>query len=145
MALPRMNAEEIKGSLMDFSPRIFDRHPVLFGYLYGSYATGAVHPFSDLDIAVYSAQTSPRGNMRLELMLALELDEELPDGVKAEVRVINDLPLVVKGRIITTGILIYSRDDSLRADFEASVRKMYFDFQPTIRYYESVYFGTGQF
>ncbi|MCJ7594831.1 MAG: nucleotidyltransferase domain-containing protein [Desulfobacterales bacterium] len=139
MAMHRKNVEEIKSLLVRISSQIFDNHPVLFGYLYGSYATGAVHPFSDLDIAVYSARTSTREKMRLELTLALEIDERLGHRTDSEVRVINDLPLVVKGQIVTTGILIYSRDDALRADFETSVRKLYFDFLPAIRSYERQY------
>jgi len=81
----------------------------------------------------------------LELMLALEIDQKLPDEVKSEVRVINALPLLVKGQIVTTGILIYSRDDTLRVDFETSVRGMYFDFLPSIRNYERDYLDSALF
>ncbi|RLG27975.1 hypothetical protein DRN98_10170 [Methanosarcinales archaeon] len=145
MVLLTKNIKEIRNSLIEFCPQIFHNHPVQFGYLYGSYSTGAVHPFSDLDIAVYSVPASKRENMMLELMLALEIDQKLPDEVKSEVRVINALPLLVKGQIVTTGILIYSRDDTLRVDFETSVRGMYFDFLPSIRNYERDYLDSALF
>jgi len=35
--------EKIKNSLFAIAPGIFSKHPVLFAYLYGSYATGIVH------------------------------------------------------------------------------------------------------
>ncbi len=131
--------ENIKRDLRNFSPEIFDKHPVLFAYLYGSYATGTVHPFSDLDIGVYAQGTSAREKLRLELMTALEIDERLAKGIESEVRVINELPLLLKGQIVTEGFLIYSRNDVLRVDFETSVRKAYFDFLPVIRSYERQY------
>jgi len=129
----------IKAALRRVSAQVFEKHPVLFAYLYGSYAEGAVHPFSDLDIAVYSAEASVSGNLRLELSLALEIDATLGEGIETEVRVINHLPMVVKGRIITEGELIYSRNDELRVDFETSVRKQYFDFLPALAAYQDRY------
>ena len=51
----------------------------------------------------------------LELSLALRIDEKLDHAVQSEVRVLNHLPLVVKGRILADGELIYSRDE-MQAD-----------------------------
>lgn len=129
----------IRATLRRAAPGIFDKHPVSFAYLYGSYAEGNIHPFSDLDIAVYSAEASIHGNLILELRLALEIDEKFSENIQSEVRVINHLPMVVKGRIITQGELIYSRDDALRVDFETSVRKQYFDFLPALVAYQERY------
>ena len=121
------------------APEIFDKHPVLFAYLYGSYAKGLVHPFSDLDISIYVEEMSLREYLKLELSLSLEVDEKLGNGVVSDVRVINNLPLVLKGKIITEGFLIYSRNETLRVNFETSVRIAYFDFLPVLRNYQSAY------
>ena len=134
----------IKADLRRAAPRIFERHPVLFAYLYGSYAVGRIHPFSDLDVAVYSSETSIHGNMELELRLALEIEDTLSERVESEVRVINHLPLVVKGRIITEGKLIYSRDEASRVDFETSVRKRHFDFLPALAAYQERYLESAR-
>lgn len=131
--------ENIKISLSTLAPDIFGKSPVLFAYLYGSYATGLVHPFSDLDIGIYIDKMSRRQCLELELSLALEIDEKLGSAVASEVRIINNLPLVVTGKIITEGLLIFSRNDTIRVDFETSVRSAYFDFLPVLRRYQSMY------
>lgn len=131
--------KKIKNTLLTCAPEIFSKRPVLFAYLYGSYATGLVHPFSDLDIGIYVEKMSPSHYLGLELSLALEIDEKLGSKVASEVRIINALPLVVTGAIITEGMLIFSRDEIMRVDFETSVRSAYFDFLPVLREYRNTY------
>ena len=137
MSLERV--EKIKSSLLGLAPDIFGNFPVLFAYLYGSYATGLVHPFSDLDVGIYVEEISRRRYLELEWFLAVEIDEKLGGSVASEVRIMNALPLVVIGRIITEGILIFSKNDSIRVDFETSVRSAYFDFIPVVRRYQRAY------
>ncbi|MBW2671125.1 MAG: nucleotidyltransferase domain-containing protein [Deltaproteobacteria bacterium] len=131
--------EKIKNSLFAIAPGIFSKHPVLFAYLYGSYATGVVHPFSDLDIGIYIDKVPDSKHLELELSLSLEIDANIESGVASEVRIINNLPLVILGKTITEGALIYSRDEIIRVDFETSVRSAYFDFLPVIQRYHSTY------
>ena len=131
--------EKIKNSLFAIAPGIFSKHPVLFAYLYGSYATGVVHPFSDLDIGIYIDKLPDSKHLELELSLSLEIDANIESGVASEVRIINNLPLVILGKTITEGALIYSRDEIIRVDFETSVRSAYFDFLPVIQRYHSTY------
>jgi predicted nucleotidyltransferase len=137
-----MHVEKIRSTLLMLAPDIFGKPPVLFAYLYGSYAVGSVHPFSDLDIGIYVDKMSRRQCLELELSLALEIDEKVGGGVASEVRIMNALPLVVIGRIITEGILIFSRSDIIRVDFETSVRSAYFDFIPVLRRYQSTYINS---
>ena len=131
--------EKIRNSLVAIAPTIFSSHPVLFAYLYGSYATGIVHPYSDLDIGIYIENLQDSKHLELELSLSLELDNLLKTEVASEIRIINKLPLVILGNIVTEGALIYSVDEILRVDFETSVRSAYFDFLPVIRRYNSEY------
>lgn len=131
--------KQIINSLFSIAPDIFSNRPVLFAYLYGSYATGNVHPFSDLDIGIYTDELSDIKYLKLELSLSLEIDAKIGNGVKTEVRVINNLPLVILGNIITEGSLIYSINEKVRVDFETSVRLAYFDFLPVIKTYQSAY------
>lgn len=80
----------IKQTLLDHSNRLFDGIPVLFAYLYGSYALSRPHPFSDLDIAVYVKDNlSTTGKYRMEMNLALEIDQLFPDGPSSDVRSIK--------------------------------------------------------
>ncbi|MBW1957263.1 MAG: nucleotidyltransferase domain-containing protein [Deltaproteobacteria bacterium] len=131
--------KQIINNLFKTAPDIFYSRPVLFTYLYGSYATGNVHPFSDLDIGIYIDDVSDIKYLELELTLSLEIDSKIGSDVKTEVRIINNLPLVITGNIITEGRLIYSINENVRVDFETSVRKAYFDFLPVIIKYQNTY------
>jgi len=131
--------DNIKKSIIRLAPQIFNNHPVLFAYLYGSFATGYVHPFSDIDIAVYTQNVSPANSLDLELLLSLKFDENLNCKSKSEVRIINNLPLVIKGQIISDGFLIFSVNDVERVDFETRIRSAYFDFLPVIQNYQRIY------
>jgi len=132
-------AQKIKNTLITHSLEIFRKHPVLFAYLYGSYATNLVHTFSDLDIGIYVEKPPGKESLEIELSLALEIDERLDRMVSSEVRIINHLPLIVLGEIITEGILIFSKNETVRIDFETSVRSAYFDFLPVIKRYQNTY------
>jgi len=131
--------ENIIKSIYRVAPQIFKNHPVLFAYLFGSFATGCVHPFSDIDIAIYTGRVSLARSLELELFLSLKFDEKLDCKAKSEVRIINNLPLVIKGKIISDGFLIFSANDVDRVDFETRVRSAYFDFLPVIQNYQRVY------
>ena len=133
------HVEKIKNSLVAIAPGFFSKYPVLFAYLYGSYATGIVHPYSDLDIGIYIENLQDSKHLEFELSLSLELDNLLKTEVASDIRIINKLPLVILGNIVTEGALIYSRDKILRVDFETSVRSAYFDFLPVIHRYNSAY------
>lgn len=135
--------KQITNSLFTIVPDIFCSRPVLFAYLYGSFVSGDVHPFSDLDIGIYIDDVPDINYLELELSLSLEIDAKIESSVKTEVRIINNLPLVVIGNIITEGSLIYSINENVRVDFETSVRKAYFDFLPVITAYQNTYINSS--
>ena len=130
---------DVKEKLQTIAQDLFGESAVLFAYLYGSYATGLSHPFSDLDIGIFVEGLDRRACLDLELSLALSIDESLDHVVQSDVRVLNHLPLVVKGRILTDGQLIYSKAEDKRVEFETQVRTAYFDFLPVIDQYQRVY------
>jgi len=135
--------EQILKALLTEAPGIFKDQPVLFAYLYGSCAAGLVHPFSDIDIAIYVEGHAIAEGLELELSLSLQIDQKLNCQAKSEVRIINNLPLTIKGKTITEGIRIYSGDESERVIFEKGVLGAYFDFRPVIEAYRRVYFKTA--
>ena len=130
---------EIKQKLQAAAPGVFEGTPVLFAYIYGSYVNALNHPFSDLDIGIFVDEMDINACLELELSLALRFDERLNIRVPAEVRILNLLPLSVKGRIIGEAELIYSRAEEKRVAFEMQVRCAYFDFLPVIRQYRQAY------
>ena len=76
----------------------------------------------------------------MELTLALILDKVLTGAPPSEVRIMNFLPLVVVGKIIAEGVLIYCKDDQARIEYESNIRSAYFDFLPFINSYRRMYF-----
>ena len=132
-----MNSFEQK--LKQVAPAILSATPVIFAYIYGSYVKALSHPFSDLDIGIYTEDIDINECLNLELSLALRFDEKLNHQVQSELRILNHLPLSVKGRILGEARLIYSIDEEQRVAFETQVRRAYFDFLPVIQQYHQTY------
>ncbi|MGQ9586638.1 MAG: hypothetical protein ACUVXG_14745 [Anaerolineae bacterium] len=64
-----------------------------------------------MDIAlVVTEDLSPLEGLRLMLRVQLDLAECCDVG-HADVRIINDAPLVLRGKVVYEGILVYARDD----------------------------------
>lgn len=134
-----MKNRNLPQKLQSVAPGIFGRYPVLFAYLYGSYATGYTHPYSDLDIGIYLEPDTIETALNTELDISLDIDKAMDYIIETEVRAINNLPLTFTGRILTEGILIYCRDEEARVEFEVQRRKQYFDFLPAIHNHHRVY------
>ena len=83
---------------------------VIFAYLYGSYARGKTHPFSDVDIAVYLRENDFKTYMQL---LA-----KLPEiGKEIDLRILNDASPLFKYKVIKEGKLLVNKDDGLLKKF----------------------------
>jgi predicted nucleotidyltransferase len=130
--------DRLRGAL----PGILAGQPVLLAYLYGSVAEGYALPGSDVDVALVLAPShglSAYQRMQMELRIAAELEARcgLP---QADVRSVNDAPVMAQGTVVTEGVLVYSCDEDFRADFEVLTRKRYFDFLPVARMMQRAYF-----
>jgi len=130
--------------ILECAPAILKTRPVLLAYLYGSYAKGDVHPFSDIDIGIYLDENIlALKALDIELSLSLDFDAILGNTFNVDVRSINNMPLMMKGGIVSEGILLYSRNDPFRVEFETNVRKVYFDFKPYIHRYFKAYIANA--
>jgi predicted nucleotidyltransferase len=106
---------------------VFASYPVIAAYLFGSQASGATSPLSDIDIAVVLAPdtTSPgtiQATLISDLMLALHRSD-------IDVVILNAAPPLLKQRAIS-GRLLYCRDDLARVRFEVAARHEHFDTKP---------------
>lgn len=120
--------------------KILSSHPVKLAYLFGSVATGQTTPFSDVDIALVLEEGMALPN-RLHFELAVEDELAARCGLsQADVRVVNDTPLELRGEVVTQGILLYARDEETRLEFEMRTRMEYFDFQPVAEFFRQVFF-----
>jgi len=123
-------------------PDLLSARPVMLAYLFGSVAEGRSLPSSDVDIALVLEPNCGRpayDRMKMEFDIAAEIERRC--GIKeADVRSIDSAPLTVKGLVLTEGVLLYSRDEEFRVDYEVYTRKMYFDFLPVARMMREAFF-----
>ena len=111
-------------------PQIVKGLPVRLAYLHGSVARGEATPLSDVDIALVCDEgLSPRERLEIILHVTAELSRRAGIG-DADVRIINDAPLVLQGRVVCDGVLLYARDEADRIAYETRTRDEYFDFLP---------------
>lgn len=128
-------------SLLPCLSRMLTNFPVMLAYLYGSTARGRATPLSDIDIAlvVNKDEFDPVDRLKLEL----EIEEQIVNACElrqAEVRIINDAPIIFRGEVVNDGILLYSRSEEFRVDFETFTRSEYFDFLPVAALHREAYF-----
>jgi len=123
-------SQRVRARLRETVPVVLACYPVDAAYIYGSAARGTMTPLSDVDIAlVLSTSMPPYERLKLELTLQGKIEDAC--GLSPiDVRAINEAPLLVKGRVVQEGVLIYEGDHDRRVAFEVATRKRYFDFAP---------------
>jgi len=144
--IPQAPELEIISCLQAELPAILRGRPVMLAYLFGSAADGTALPSSDVDIALVlepKSHISAYDRMKMEFDIAAEVEARCKIK-EADVRSIDSAPLAVKGLVLTEGVLLYSRDEEFRVDYEAHYRKMYFDFLPVAKIMRDAFFGQLQ-
>ena len=104
---------------------------ISFAYLHGSFVKE--DGFRDIDVAVYLKEL-PAGVLEYELQMEAELTEVVGNR-PVDVRVLNMSPLSFRYNVIKDGIVLISRNDDERADFQEATLARYFDFAP----YRNIY------
>lgn len=137
--------EDLVRQLQRVLPGVLHDTPVTLAYLYGSVAAGQSLPMSDVDVALVlcrpkdSPVISPGERFKLEATVETALERQ---GIlKADVRVIDDLPLTFRGQVAIHGIRLYSRDETARVEFETCTWKEYLDFEPVARMMRQAFFN----
>ena len=97
-----------------------------FGYLFGSTATGDRTPESDVDLAIHLADNVDPHSARLEVAraAAIHLGTDAVDVV-----VLNDAPIALAGRVLTTRRVILDRNPFARHRYESLTARMFQDFR----------------
>lgn len=99
-------------------------------YAYGSRAGGHPLPLSDLDLTVVLRDDPRDRDPLFAERLSARIASALRTPVEIDVHVAEDLPLPVRGRVVTEGRLLFQSDPSRRVAFETATRRLYFDFLP---------------
>ncbi len=99
-------------------------------YLYGSVARDTATTLSDVDLAaVISADVAfdERGTMLRRLTTRLE---RACRGHRFDIRLMDELPVAIAGRVVGEGVLVFERDPVARVAAEVRARMLYHDFLP---------------
>ncbi len=101
---------------------------VMAAYVYGSVARGTATSLSDVDVAVLLGDcvaSDRRGGLIRRLTTLLE--RNCP-GRRFEVRLFDELPVAIRGRIVGEGVRVVDRNREIRLRAEVRTRMDYFDF-----------------
>ena len=124
------------------------RGEILDAYLFGSGATGAAQPHSDVDVAVYLAEARPSASpfgyaadLTAGLMRAL-------GTARVDVVVLNEAPPLLYHRVLRDGRRVLSRDLPATTTREGRALSRYCDYVPQLAKIEAAHrarVGAAQF
>jgi len=110
---------------------------ILFAYLYGSFVTDPDLLGSDIDVGVYLKHWDLNAYVKKEEQLTALLVSRLHND-RIDLRIINTLPLLLKYNILRDGILIFSRDELERVDFDTTSMIKFFELKPYLDEYNRI-------
>jgi len=97
---------------------------IVFAYLHGSFQSNC---FRDIDIGIYLKKRLTKAQtVRYELALESQLQTLLSYPV--DVRVLNHAPVSFRFHVIQKGIVLFSKNEDQRVEFECRTLSAYHDF-----------------
>lgn len=118
----------IEPCLVDLVDYLSENKDIAAAYFYGSYHTEMQTPLSDVDMAVLFSSQARR---RLDDVMRIEADVVGICGCDdINILVLNDAPVLIQFKVISTGRLLYERNSDMVSDFQEVVFKCYADFMP---------------
>lgn len=125
-----------KQSIIAAAKQTLPNFPVLFAYLFGSRMRGMAGPLSDIDLAVFFDNSISEDDYRevcFDIEDAVFKTLELVGERQVQIQVLNDLlekSLALEHEIVYNGELIYTKDNALRAHYEAGAVHRWCDWAP---------------
>lgn len=137
--------KEMKSVLSEKLTRCLEeKEEIRFAYLLGSFLSQ--DDFEDIDVGIFLDPQKIPGTdtLRYELELAVEMEKILEPGkifkrcIPIDFKVINDAPVTFRYSV-STGKLLFSKDEDTREEFLCRTWQEYFDFQYMLdTYYREV-------
>jgi len=118
-----------KNKVLNTVKNILKKEPnIEFAFLFGSYAKGEETEFSDIDIAIYTKEQKDKyDNIKFEFEIETKLSEKIPLQ-KFDVRTLNYAPIVIVGKIINEGKLLFAQNETFLTDYIVRNRIKYMDY-----------------
>ena len=98
---------------------------VVFAYLFGGLAKGAVSPLSDVDIAIYVNRVEDMVEYKMKLFVMLS---EILHTSEIDIVILNTAPESITGRILLNKKLLVDKNPHKRHIYESLTLRKYFDF-----------------
>ena len=112
--------------LLPGSRAYLELHPkVLFAYLFGGLAKGKLQPLSDVDIALYLAESISLPDIKLDILGNL-INILQTDEIDLVVLNTAELPLIMN--VLKSKKIIVDKDPFARHIFESLTMRKFFDF-----------------
>lgn len=121
---------EINEALMPFDE-------ILFVYLYGSMVKGVKGVGRDVDVALYLDRDFAEPALYPAHISGI-IENRITENIMVDVRVLNHQSLRFQFRVIKEGIVVLSRDDEKRVNYESKITLDYLDVKPYLDYYDSM-------
>lgn len=119
---------------------VFERHPALFAYLFGSQAKETSDALSDVDIAVFF---NPKSSERERDNFFIEIEDvikaRMPGIQKIDFVVLNNtdyLTPFLEKEIVYDGVVLYCVDKDARAHWESLAIAEWLDWEPYQKAYD---------
>jgi predicted nucleotidyltransferase len=121
-----------------------EKKEILFAYVLGTFLTR--DDFDDIDVGIFLDPQKIPGidTLHYELELAVEMENRLKPGeifkryIPLDIKIINDAPVTFRYSV-STGKLLFSKDEDAREEFVCRTWQEYFDFQYVLdTYYREV-------
>ncbi len=121
-----MNKVSISNIVEKLKEALTMHSDIVLVFLFGSFVSGDVTSFSDLDIAIYS--TGPFDFYRTN-----DLKEDISEmlGVEADIVVLNNASPVIKMQVLKKGTLLINKDQRAYNEFFVTTVKEYDDLKRT--------------
>lgn len=114
--------------LIEIKKLLIGRSEIEFAFIFGSFGRNEDTELSDIDIAIYQTKHKSKYELiMLEFDIEVKLTERIP-AQKFDVRCLNNAPIVVIGKIINEGELLFARDEAFLIDFIVKNRLKYMDY-----------------
>ena len=127
MALNLVLPSDIRDRLQGLGDVIAACSPdVEFAYLFGSAATGALTPRSDVDVAIHA--TAGADGQAVRLLVARALASHIRSDA-VDVVLLNTAPISLSGRVLSSRRVILERSAFARHRFESLTLRKFHDFR----------------
>lgn len=104
---------------------------VAFGYVFGSFLGD--RGFRDVDVAIYmNDEYDSYDLLKFSMRVARTLERKVKPRLEFDVKDLNTAPITFQYEVISSGKLVFSRNNVKRVRFEAEVLSTYLDYKETL-------------